>query len=1333
MFNLFFLYLVDLNIVQKSCYMKRLLFLGIILISFAAKGQYNFHLSNIYFEGQKITKISKGGSGHLWCIAGENNSNIYSLDQNGDVSDLSSLFLEATSSSFTGIHDIDPNNILVSTLDDYIYNYNNGIITHLNENNGFEAGDSFITSIVGNNYSIKVGSSTHRYQSSDGINYSIIWESDTSTYFFTDCYMLKNALNFSIIFNSYSGVNEFNGSSLPDYLGNVNVATLNPPSWNYKWFVGTENGLYMLDFPQGDVFLPNQEVFQFMKYTSNNLIVAADSGLYSVNNYAPPVPIQISGLETMFTAYDIYEDESGIIYVATDIGLLELVNDNCFEFNINLTTNRTQVNLNNSEDVIFNLSGVGGALSHIWDFGDGTSSIEQNPTHTFNEVGNYIVSVIATNDICSDTAYKNIVVFNHPNPYPGLFSENENIFNFSTNNENRSNVHIIKDENDSLSDIFVSNREITNGTVFENSGDHAYAEIALNDFPYIEHSAWADYNNDGFIDMISCGNYNSASIVKLHRNLGNNLFEISTIFENVGPISSLQWVDYDNDGLLDIFIGSRLSDSYLLHNDNNNTFNLSDEVVFENDVYLNMGSWADFDNDNDMDLFMLKTSGNSLYVNNGDGSFTEQQYFSNQIAGTTCSWADYDNDGYLELYITGFGNYVIENNQTDGLHLVNHGILSNDTYSSAYSSSNDINGTSTDWNDFDNNGHIDLIKYNGSIQGKVYMNLGDNIFYNDTSNVLNAENHYRGYRAVSNDMNNDGFVDIITIAGDDTDGGENHYFSNNGNSNNFVNIFCVGTVSNRSAIGAKVFVSAQINGETVNQLREIHCMTGRRAQKGFNTHFGLGDASVIDSLRIEWPSGIVTERTNLSLNEIYTIIEPGLRIPQEPYCDNSGVILEVPNITGVTYQWLLNNNSIQDATEAMFITIISGDYSVIINQAIGQDTTNSATINILPSPEILTNYSGDSTICNYDSLTVIASGGIDYFWLNNDSIFYNNPDSIYTVFNSGSYYAIGYNEHGCRDTSNQIIISIAPDSVYFLGNDTVICEGNTIVFGNELEGISYVWQNGLSDPYVIADTTGTYIRTVLDEHACQYTDSVHLIVNVDPVVELGNDTIICASSSFFIELNIDNANYDWSNGTSSNFIYINHENTYSVTVTDPNGCLAIDSIEVYQYPSIFVDLGNDTSITTGQTLEIHPDVNGNVDFLWSNGSTEDHIIINGAEFGDGEYHIELQITDSLGCFSGDYILITVNSLINISEVSRSELILYPNPTSSTINIDLKQTSSAPKSMKLINALGQTVEEKAIANVEVLFDFRTLDGGVYTMIIYFDQKFKVFKIIYAPEK
>src|SRR5207249_127809 len=105
------------------------------------------------------------------------------------------------------------------------------------------------------------------------------------------------------------------------------------------------------------------------------------------------------------------------------------------------------------------------------------------------------------------------------------------------------------------------------------------------------------------------------------------------------------------------------------------------------------------------------------------------------------------------------------------------------------------------------------------------------------------------------------------------DGTTNFLYRNDGNGNAWIKVRCIGTKSNRSGFGAKVRVTAKIGGSMRTQVREISGGASYASQNAPEAHFGLKDATVVDTIRIEWPSGIAQELHNVPAKQILTVTE----------------------------------------------------------------------------------------------------------------------------------------------------------------------------------------------------------------------------------------------------------------------------------------------------------------------------------------------------------------------------------------------------------------------------------------------------------------------------
>jgi hypothetical protein len=122
-------------------------------------------------------------------------------------------------------------------------------------------------------------------------------------------------------------------------------------------------------------------------------------------------------------------------------------------------------------------------------------------------------------------------------------------------------------------------------------------------------------------------------------------------------------------------------------------------------------------------------------------------------------------------------------------------------------------------------------------------------------------------------MDADGDRDLMVARWQDEVENNTLYRNDTGSANSWLDINCIGIVSNNSALGARVRAKATIGGNEVWQTREVASISGYCGQNSLNVEFGLGDATVVDTLIIRWPSGVVDTHTNISANQFVTAVE----------------------------------------------------------------------------------------------------------------------------------------------------------------------------------------------------------------------------------------------------------------------------------------------------------------------------------------------------------------------------------------------------------------------------------------------------------------------------
>ena len=440
-------------------------------------------------------------------------------------------------------------------------------------------------------------------------------------------------------------------------------------------------------------------------------------------------------------------------------------------------------------------------------------------------------------------------------------------------------------DGDGRQDLLVVNRNATVDVhffLYHNEGNGNFTRAVtggdlLTDSAKYTTAVWGDYDNDGKLDLFlsTFGGENNV----LYHNINPTLpiftkITSGAIVTDGGNSNSCSWVDFNNDGLLDMCVTNYGQKRFLYQNNGSGTFTKIITGGFVNDISRTIGcQWGDYNNDGLLDVYTANNGvivNNFFYVNNGAGNFTKNTSL-NIVADTTKSfssaWGDYNNDGYNDLFVASDGtrnNELYKNNKD--------GSFTNDNTSAPAQDQYSVMGN---WADYDNDGFLDLFVSRWQNQNNLlYHNNGNGTF---TKILLGdiVNDHGNSFGCAWADYDNDGDMDLFVA---NINNENNFLYRNNAtneNTNKWITIKCTGTTSNKSAIGAKVMVKANINGTAQWQMREIVSETGYASQNDIRAHFGLGTASIVDSIKILWPSGSINTFTNVAVNKFITITENG--------------------------------------------------------------------------------------------------------------------------------------------------------------------------------------------------------------------------------------------------------------------------------------------------------------------------------------------------------------------------------------------------------------------------------------------------------------------------
>ena len=438
--------------------------------------------------------------------------------------------------------------------------------------------------------------------------------------------------------------------------------------------------------------------------------------------------------------------------------------------------------------------------------------------------------------------------------------------------------------------------------------------------------AVGDYDNDGFPDLFVLG-YGRCI---LYHNNGNGTFTDVTAAAGVANsglwASSAAWFDYDNDGKLDLVIANYVDwspernfycgdrgpglrsychpDDFhgqpptLYHNNGDGTFT---NVSKASGIGLKAGNGLgivtfDYDNDGWQDIFIANDHmPNFLFHNNRDGTFREVGYQAGVAvsadgqfeAGMGVDAADITGNGRLDLVVGHLDMQLARLYENLGDHTFEDVTLRSKIAYATYR----ISTFGARFMDYDNDGARDLFLANGHVLDNIelyhadtkyaepkmmFRNTGHGVFENVSDRLgvdFQLPRVSRG--AAIADFDNDGDLDILV-----NNCGQSPQLLRNdgGNANHWLEIFLIGTKSNRDGVGARVKVSA---GDLVLHDQRKGGMSYQSAQDP-RLHFGLGGRSTVDAIEVIWPSGAITNLEKLKSDQIITIKE-GVGLVRRPF------------------------------------------------------------------------------------------------------------------------------------------------------------------------------------------------------------------------------------------------------------------------------------------------------------------------------------------------------------------------------------------------------------------------------------------------------------------
>ena len=271
-------------------------------------------------------------------------------------------------------------------------------------------------------------------------------------------------------------------------------------------------------------------------------------------------------------------------------------------------------------------------------------------------------------------------------------------------------------------------------------------------------------------------------------------------------------------------------------------------------------------------------------------------------------------------------------------------------------------------------------------------------------------------------------------------------------------------------------------------------------------------------------------------------------------CDVSVIVLDA-GLGFSSYLW--SNGS----TSQWIVVDEPGTFWVTVTNGIG--CSGSDTINILIDTPLAVNLGDDLAICDGSEIVLDAGAGYSsYLWSNGSA-----SQSI-VVENPGDYWVFVTNGIGCSG-SDTINVSINASLAVNLGDDQAICDGGEVVLDAGFANSSYLWSNGSTNQWIVANQPGIYWVTVTNATGCTGSDTIIIVDGIPPFLDLGDDIQICSGNIATLGPAEQYEQYLWSTGETSPQIIVDITGDYWLKVTNAGNCENTDTISVFDAPGPF--------------------------------------------------------------------------------------------------------------------------------------------------------------------
>ncbi|MFH1319988.1 MAG: T9SS type A sorting domain-containing protein [Bacteroidota bacterium] len=809
--------------------------------------------------------------------------------------------------------------------------------------------------------------------------------------------------------------------------------------------------------------------------------------------------------------------------------------------------------------------------------------------------------------------------------------------------------------------------------------------------------AIADFNGDTFADMVVANmNSNSASVF-----LGDSIgdFGSGTGFSTGTKPSSVVCADFNSDGNADFAVAN-------YYDANVSLFLGNGAGGFAPRTNFGIGSYPltivckDFNNDGNADIASANwgSSNVSVLLGNGAGNFAAAANFTVGSDPYSICSGDFNGDGNADLATPNPGSgdiSVLLGNGTGGFGTSVEYIVGGIWFPSSPRSITSA--------DFNGDGNADL----AIGEGGIFVLLGDGIgsFAPFNSYVVPGSH----YSIMSADLNNDGKPDIalpsspdsayaillnLTImrseqtltvcAGDSLAVGSSTYDSTG------IYIDVLQTVEGcDSTVTTNLTVDPEITGsQTLTICAEDSVVVGTSIYDSTGVYIDVFTAS--NGCDSTFTTTLTVDPAIVGSQTLTTCAEDSVVVGTSVY-NSTGIYTDVFTASNGCDSTFTTNLTVDPVIVGSQTLTICAEDSVVVGTNVYNSTgiyTDVFTASNECDSTFTTNLTVDPAITGSQTLTICAD----------DSVVVGT--SVY--YSTGVYTDILTASNGCDSIFST---TLTVNSTYGITDNAIaICNGDSISIYGTFRSVA-----------------GTYYDSLTAVNGC---DSVHsTVLSVDPlpatpIITPTAPTSFCQGENVILFTNSTSGNL-WSTGETTQFITVSTSGSYSVTLTDPNGCSAVSvPTSVTAYPTPTVYLGADTIICYGCSITLDAGT-GFACYLWSTGEITQTINVVSTD----TYIV--QVTDANGCAAADTIVIDIASGINQQlPVNDYQLQVHPNPNTGEFTITFNIPEKQDILINVINIKGQLIYEENLSKYSGTYqktiDVGTQAAGIYTLRLISDE-------------